>query len=92
MRYFSQSLSSVKLPSDRKPAEIAPIHEKDSNEAAKHYRPISLLPIINKVLERRVFDRLFDHLKCLITDFQHGFLKNRSCVTQLLSVLHDIGF
>lgn len=24
-------------------------------------------------------------------DLQHGFLKNRSCVTQLLSVLHDVG-
>ena len=92
LRYFSESLSRVKLPSDWKSAEIAPIHKKHSKEAAKHYRPISLLPIISKLLERRVFDRLYDHLKCLITGFQHGFLQNRSCVTQLLSVLHDIGF
>ena len=27
----------------------------------------------------------------LITPLEHGFLRNRSCVTQLLSVLHTIG-
>ena len=30
-------------------------------------------------------------MKHLISLSQHGFLKNRSCVTQLLSVLHAIG-
>ena len=74
-----------------KSAEIAPIHKKDSKEAAEHYRPISLLPIISKVLQRCVFNRLYDRLKCLITDFQQRFLKNQSCVTQLLAVLYDIG-
>lgn len=27
----------------------------------------------------------------MITQLQHGFIRNRSCVTQLLSVLHSIG-
>lgn len=58
----------------------------------EHFRPISLLPIVSKVLERCVLNRPYDHWKRLITDLQHGFWKNRSCVTQLLSVLHDIGF
>ena len=35
--------------------------------------------------------RFCDHVKHLISLSQHGFLKNRSCVTQLLSVLHAIG-
>ena len=33
---------------------------------------------------------LYDHVNNLITPLQHGFLRNRSCVTQLLSVLHTI--
>ena len=33
----------------------------------------------------------YDHVKHLITKAQHGFLRRRSCVTQLLSVLHTIG-
>ena len=87
---FNQSLSSAKVPTEWKSADIAPIHKKDSKEPAENYRPISLLPIVSKVLERCVFTRLYIHLKCLITDLQHGFMKNRSCVTQLLSVLHAI--
>ena len=88
---FNQSLSSAKVPTEWKSADIAPIHKKDSKEPAENYRPISLLPIVSKVLERCVFTCLYIHLKCLITDLQHGFMNNRSCVTQLLSVLHAIG-
>ena len=35
--------------------------------------------------------RFFDHIRHLITESQHGFLRQRSCVTQLLSALHAIG-
>ena len=36
-------------------------------------------------------NRFYDHLKDLISVLQHGFLSNRSCVTQLLLVLHTVG-
>ena len=65
--------------------------QKDSKEDAKNYRPISLLPIVSKVLARCVGNRFYDHFKDLISALQHGFLPNRSCVTQLLSVLHTVG-
>ena len=90
-RSLYQLLCSSKLPSEWKSVGIAPIYQKGSKEPAEHYRPISLLPVVSKVLERCVFTRLNDHLKCLITDLQHGFWKNLSCVTQLLSVVHAIG-
>ena len=35
--------------------------------------------------------RLYNHIEHLITQSQHGFLRQRSCITQLLSVLHTIG-
>lgn len=88
---FNQSLRSGRIPSEWKSADITPIHKKDLKEPAENYRPISLLPIISKVLERCVLSRLYEHLSHSITEIQHGFLKNRSCVTQLLSVLHIIG-
>ena len=88
---FNQSLSSGQIPTEWKSADITPIHKKDSKEPAENYRPISLLPIVSKVLERCVFNCLYDHVNNLITPLQHGFLRNRSCVTQLLPVLHTIG-
>ena len=73
---FNQSLGSAKLPSKWISADIVPIHKKDSKEPAEYYRSVSLLLIANKVLEHCVINRLYEHLKCLRTDPQHGFLKN----------------
>ena len=72
-------------------AHCALIHLSTKKEAAKNYRPTSLLPVVSKVLDRCVDNRFYDHLKDLISVLQHGFLPNRSCVTQLLSVLHTVG-
>ena len=70
---------------------LTPVHKKDLREKVSNYRPISLLSIISKVMERCIHNRVYPILSALISKTQHGFLKKRSCVTQLLSVLHDIG-
>ena len=88
---FNLSLSTGCVPAEWKCVNVTPIHKKDSKEPAMNYRPISLLPIISKVLERCVFEKFYDQVAHLISPAQHGFLCNRSCVTQLLSVFHNIG-
>ena len=88
---FIHSLSKGKVPREWKSADVTPIHKKDSKEPAENYRPISLLPIVSKGLERCVGNRFYTYMKDLISALQHGFLPNRSCVTQLLPVLHSIG-
>ena len=47
-----------------------------------------LLCIVSKLLERRVCITLYNHVKQFISPLQHGFLRNRSCVTLLLSVVN----
>ncbi len=88
---FNHSLHTGHIPSEWKSANVTPVHKKERKEPAENYRPISLLPIIGTVLERCVCLRFYDHIRHLITESQHGFLRQRSCVTQLLSVLHAIG-
>ena len=58
---FNLSLQSSWIPSEWKPADVAPIHKKYSKEPAENYRPISLLSIVSKVLERCVYFRVHDH-------------------------------
>ena len=88
---FNYSLHTGHIPSEWKSANVTPVHKKERKELAENYRPISLLPILSKVLERCVCLRLYNHIEHLITQSQHGFLRQRSCITQLLSVLHTIG-
>jgi hypothetical protein len=49
---FNHSLGSGTVPSEWKSANVTPVHKKEKKEPATNYRPISLLSIINKVLER----------------------------------------
>ena len=58
----------------------------------KKYRPISLLPIFGKIFERMIFKDLlnYSHKNELFTKCQSGFLPGDSCVSQLLSIVHDI--
>ncbi|CAB4007297.1 Hypothetical predicted protein [Paramuricea clavata] len=64
---------------------------KDKKELAINYRPISLLSIISKVLERCVCNRFYEHIRDSINEAQHELLHGRYCTTQLLSTLHRIG-
>jgi hypothetical protein len=89
-KLFNDSLSMSKVPSAWKTANITPIHKKGDKHTANNYRPISLLPVISKVLERCLYNKIIDFLIPKITNFQHGFLKNRSTTTQLLHVLSNI--
>ena len=79
------------IPSEWKLANVVPVYKKDEKDHVENYRPISLLCIISKVLERCVLNRINDRLEDLIADCQHGFRSGRSCVTNLLETLDYIG-
>ena len=62
----------------------------------KHYinncRPVSLLPICGKILERIIYNSVFLYLENnnMLTPDQSGFSPNNSCVNQLLSIVYRI--
>jgi len=87
---FNASLSHGLIPNDWKKANIIPVFKKGKKSSANNYRPISLLPIISKVLERCIYKRVISFLRDKITPAQFGFLANRSTDTQLLTVFSDI--
>ena len=48
-------------------------------------------PIVSKVLEHVVHTRTLCVVEPLLHPQQHGFCSRRSCITQLLDVVHNIG-
>lgn len=88
---FNRSLSTGKLPLDWKSANITPVYKKGGKSSVTNYRQISLLSIVSKLCERCVLNKLIPELSGLLSTLQHGFIGGRSCVTQLLTVLHDLG-
>ena len=79
-KLFNISIRLGQLPSHWKRSLILPIPKGSSTGSPSCYHPISLLPIISKVL-----DILLNHLQSLnfISDKQWGFLDGRSTVTAL---------
>ena len=75
-----------------KKANVVPIHKKESKNLLKNYRPISLLPIFGKIYERIIFKELFNHFhqNHLFTKCQSGFFPGDTCISQLLSIAHEI--
>ena len=66
--------------------------ETSLKDNVENYRPISLLCITSKVLERCVFQHTIEHFAQYFSNCQHGFRQERSTVTQLLEFLHKIGY
>ena len=81
--------SSVRM---EKKQTIIPLFKKGSRNKSENYRPVSLTSVICKLLERLIKDHLVDFLvkNKLINPSQHGFLKARSCLTNMLCFLEDI--
>ena len=86
---FRRSLASGQVPEDWKRATVTPIFKKGSRLSPGNYRPVSLTCILCKVMESIVREKITQHLaeNNLIHREQHGFVKGRSCVTQLLDVM-----
>ncbi|CAB4001257.1 Hypothetical predicted protein [Paramuricea clavata] len=87
---FNKSLKQVSLPSEWNLSNIIPLHKKGIKSFVENYRPISLICVVAKGLERCVYNRLIGHIKNMISVAQHGFLRGKSCTGQLISVLHRI--
>ena len=51
------SITSGKFPDSCKIAKLKPIYKKGSLTEASNYRPISLLPLISKVIEKVIHDQ-----------------------------------
>ena len=60
---FNQSFSSGVFPSVLKTSKIIPIYKKGFKLECSNYRPISLLSNIDKILERLMYNRLYNFLE-----------------------------
>ena len=89
---YMKCLETGRFPSNWKKANALPIHRKENRQIKKNYRPNSLLPICGKIVEKLIFDTIYEYLceNPLLTLNQSGFRPGDSTVNQLLSITHKI--
>ena len=86
---FNMSLQEGIVPLEWKEANIITLFKKVSRNKSINYRPVSLTSVICKLLETISRDHMMNFLikHKLINPSQHGFLKARSCLTNVLCFL-----
>ena len=72
---FDQSLKSGIFPDKLKIAKFFPIYKSGKTYVLSNYRPISVLPCFSKILERIMYNRLYNYLNEneILNDKQFGF-------------------
>ena len=89
---FNESFRSSVIPQAWKVGTVVPL-QKDGNKAdVANLRPVTLLPVIGKILEKIVNKRLMDYLETneLLDPFQGGFRPDHSTISTVAYFTDDI--
>ena len=89
---INTSLRTSKVPCDWKSARVIPLFKKGKADEMDNYRPISILPVLSKVLERAVHIQLYKYLQQhkILSPYQCGFRKCHSTEFAALSFSDNI--
>ena len=92
MLLFKNSTKSSCYPDIWKRSNIIPVHKKKDKQLVNNYRPISLLPIFGKIIEKNIVNKIFSFLleEKLLNPNQSGFRTSDSFINQLLAITHEI--
>ena len=73
-------------------ANIIPIYKAKDKKDISNYRPISLLPVVSKILEKVVHKNVYTFLEKnnVVYASQYGFRKNRSTVNAITELVCHI--
>lgn len=87
---FNLSISTNTFPDQWKMAKVFPLFKGGLPTDPGNYRPISVLPIFSKILERHVanFLKAFLEKHTLLHTYQSGFRSKHSCMTALTMLFH----
>ena len=66
------------------------MHKKGSVHSPNNYRPVSLTCILCKAYEKLLREYILDGVEQVLSSTQHGFMKGRSCLSNLLESIDAV--
>ena len=89
---INSSVVNNVVPTDLKSAKVKPLFKKDNRSEVSNYRPVSILSIVSKILERAVYNQLESFLvkNGLLYEYQSGFRGNHSTDSCLIHLSDHI--
>ena len=89
---FNKSFLTGIVPSKLKIAKVIPLYKAKDPALFSNYRPISLHPVFSKILERLMYNRLYNFLTehNILSTNQFGFRKKYSTFLALMDLVDNI--
>ena len=89
---INTSIVTGSFPGEWKHAVVCPLHKKGEMNEPSNFRPVSLLPVMSKVLEKVVTNQLYEYLSenNLLSNTQHGFRSHLSTETALSKITETL--
>lgn len=87
---FNLSLNSGIFPEVWKYSKIIPVFKKGDKSNIENFRPITIINNFSKVFELTLYEPTFIYMRNRITEYQHGFMKGRSTITNLFCLTQYI--
>ena len=93
-RLFNLSITKGVFPNKWKTARVSPLFKDGSHDKRCNYRPISVLPVFSKLLEKHVARSFMDYLvkNGLLYDQQSAFRQGHSTESALIKLTDQILF
>ena len=92
MEILNLSISTNSFPNHWKIAKVTPLHKGGARNDINNYRPISVLPVLSKILERHVSSSLSVFLRDnnLLYELQSAFRSGHSTETAVIRLKDQI--
>ncbi|KAL5267521.1 hypothetical protein ACHWQZ_G004526 [Mnemiopsis leidyi] len=90
VKLFRECTDSGKLPQIWKSANLSALFKSGSKTDPLNYRPVSLTCILCKVYEKILRDEILSFVEDKISPHQHGFVKGKSCLSNLLETMDSV--
>ena len=62
-KYFNKSIVLGQFPSEWKAARVIPVFKKGQRTMLDNYRPISILPVVSKLIKRILYNQISGYLE-----------------------------
>ena len=82
-------ISTSTWPTEWKLSHVTPVFKKVDTTSVSNYRSFRVLSIIPKIVEKVMFDQLYDVFQPFFSSNMSGFLRGHSCCTTLVKMVDD---
>ena len=75
---INDSLLKESFPESMQLGNTTPVHKKDEPTDKEDYRPLTVLPLLSKILERLFYDQFKEYLEQFLNSLLYDFRKAHS--------------